>query len=367
MHRASSNFFPATGGLFFLAATFFAASALAQVADVPPVDTTNRAQVASLYRLYYRPGAVVPARWTGNVETGTPGTLDAEYRRATLRRINYYRAMTGLPGNIVFSDEANARCQQTALMMSAQRMVSHTPATDWKFYTPAAADTAAHSNLDLNWHADAGAAAIDRYISDFGRENACVGHRRWLLYNAASVMGTGVIPANGPDHPGANVTYIGGPALAADNAPPSAAWPPAGFVPAPLVYDRWSYSYANADFHLATVRVTKHGAPVGSVREKVRFQTRADGTGTIVGNNTVVWTLPGNAVSRTADETYHVQIDNVYIGGVCRMFDYAVTSFDPAGGGEHPRPALAARRQPTRDDLTSLVIADNFNGVPPKR
>ena len=133
------------------------------------------------------------------------------------------------------------------------------------------------------------------------------------------------------------------------HAPRSAAWPPAGFVPAPLVYDRWSYAYDAADFHAATVRVTKDGAPVAATREKVRFQMRPDGTGSIVGNNTLVWTLPGNVVSRTADEIYRVQIDNVYIGGVRRQFDYTVTSIDPA----HCAPGM--------------VLVDNVNLAVAKR
>ncbi len=337
MRGVSPKRFSVVIRLSFLVSNLFAAVVRAQVADVPPVNTTDRGQVTSFYRLYYQPSAMVPQQWTGNVAAGAPGTLGFEYRCATLRRINYYRAMSGLPGNIVFSDDANARCQQTALMMSAQGAVSHTPDKEWRFYTPAAADTAAHANLSLDWRGDEGPGAIDRYMADFGQDNDCVGHRRWLLYNAARVMGTGAVPTNGSSHPGANATFIGGPAPCPVGAPPSAAWPPAGFVPAPLVYDRWSFSYANADFHLATVRVTKNGAPSAAVREKVRFQTRPDGTGTIVGNNTLVWTLPGNVVSRTADEAYRVQIDDVYIGGTCRQFAYTVTSIDPASQSDPAR------------------------------
>ncbi len=325
------NRFSAVVWLSLLGLALISRPAHAQVANVPPIDTTDRAQVTSLYRLYYQSSSMVPHQWTGNVAAGTPGTLGSGYLRATLQRINYYRAMCGLPGNVVFDPAANARCQQTALMMSAQRAVSHTPARDWRFYTSTAAKTAACANLDLDWCGDEGPGAIDRYISDIGSENGCVGHRRWLLYNAARVMGTGAIPADRANHPGANVTFIGGPAPCPADAPPSAAWPPAGYVPAPLVYDRWSFSYTNADFHLATVRVTKNGAPLAALREPVRFQTRPDGTGTIVGNNTLVWKLPGNVVNRASDETYRVQIDNVYIAGVCRQFDYTVTSIDPAG------------------------------------
>ncbi len=325
----------------------------AQVASVPPVDTTDRAGVVDLYRHYYLSDTHSLPGWTGNVGSGAPGTLSRDFVRATLRRINYYRAMSGLPGNVVFDPACNARCQETALMMSAQHAISHNPAPDWKFYTPVAAETAAHANLDLDRRGTMGPGSIDRYISDFGRENDGVGHRRWLLYNAASVMGTGAVPADGSGHPGANVTYIGGPAPRRAGAPLSAAWPPAGYVPAPLVYDRWSFSYDDADFHAASVRVTKNGASVAATREKVRFQMRADGSGSIVGNNTLVWTLPGNVVSHAADETYRVQIDHVYIGGVRRKFDYTVTSIDRGGAGAAA--SAVARRQPPRE--TSPVRA----------
>ena len=363
MFARSANRLPIVVWLFLVCSYLATPSSRAQVADVPPIDTTDRTQVLSWYRLYYRPGVAVAPEWTGSIETGAPGTLGFPYRAATLQRINYYRAMSGLPGNVVFDDAANARCQQAALMMSAQHAISHQPSNRWKFYTPAAAETAAHANLDLDWHGDEGPGAIDRYMSDYGSDNGCVGHRRWLLYNAARVMGTGAVPAAGSGHPGANVTFIGGPTVCPPGAPPSAAWPPAGFVPATLVYDRWSYAYANADFHLATVRVSKNGVALPATREPVRFQTRPDGTGTIVGNNTLVWTLPGNVVNRAADETYRVQIDNVYIAGACRQFAYTVTSIDPNGA----RPLLLTHRTPTSDDLTTLVIAGNYSGTVPKR
>ena len=115
--------------------------------------------------------------------------------------------------------------------------------------------------------------------------------------------------------------------------------------------------------------VTKNGLPVAATREPVRFQMRPDGTGTIVGNNTLVWTLPGNVVSHAADETYRVRIDNVYVGGVCRQFDYTVTSIDATGGRAAGGLASApsARRKPTLDDLTTMVIAGNFGRAAVKR
>ena len=73
-------------------------AARAQTAPVPPVDAADRAQVVDLYRHYYLPDAHPIPGWTGNVGNGAPGSLNPDFVRATLRRINYYRAMSGLPG-----------------------------------------------------------------------------------------------------------------------------------------------------------------------------------------------------------------------------------------------------------------------------
>ena len=315
-------------------------SVRAQTAPVPAVDTHDRAQVVDLYRHDYLPSGHVLPGWTGNLNAGTPGTVNPEYLRAVLRRINYFRSMSGLP-NVVFDDAYNARCQQAALMMAAAGMVSHAPPASWKFYTRLAALTAAHSNLNLNWHGDQGPGAIDRYMDDPGPHNASVGHRRWLLCPVTRIMGTGIIPGEGTVHPGTNVTWItdGAPRLPAPedddrpvpaSVPPANSWPPPGFVPAPLVFERWSFALLNADFRRAVVHVSKEGrGALAVVQERLEYQSAADGSGPYLGVNTLVWTLPGNVVSPTAEETYRVQVTNVRVAGRTRDFAYTVTSIDP--------------------------------------
>ena len=316
------------------------ASALAQQrAPVPAVNTASRAQVLALYRHYYLPAARAVPGWTGSVAARNPGTVSDDYLCATLQRINYFRAMSGLRGDVVFDPIHNARCQQTALMMAAERNVSHHPAAFWKGYTPAAAETAAHADLCLNWSADLGPGAVERYMAEDEPNNFYVGHRRWLLSPPTAVMGAGIVPTEGREHPGANAIWIGALAAGAAAVPVAnpapgtrlpTAWPPAGFVPAPLVYARWSFSCARADFRAATVAVTKNGAALPVARERLEFQTEADGTGPGVGLNTLVWTLPGNVVRPNADEFYQVQVSNVRINGVRRSFTYPVVSIDPA-------------------------------------
>ena len=325
-----------------------ATTARAQRAPVPPVQPLDRAQVCAWYRLYYQPAARTAPGWTGSVADGVPGKVSPEFLRATLRRINYFRAMSGLPGDVTFDLANNARCQQAALMMAAERVVSHSPSRFWKFYSRDAALAASHSDLDLDWHGDLGPAAIDRYMDDFGAHNASVGHRRWLLSPGTTRMGAGIVPANGSLHPGVNVTWIMDVASGSGEVPadppaappgdPAVCWPPCGFVPAPLVYPRWSFALPRADFHRARVRVVKDGRPLPVKLERLAYQGDADGSGRTLGANTLVWTLPGNVVNRAADESYRVQLADVLVEGQPREFTYAVTSIDPARPG---RPAAA--------------------------
>ena len=314
-------------------------SASAQLrAPVPAVDVTNHTQVLALYRDCYL--APIPApNWTGNFPARDPGMVGDDFLRATLQRINYYRAMSGLRGDVTFDPKLDDACQQAALMVALARHISHQPPPSWKGYTPTAALAAANSELCMNWSPDLGPGAVDRYIAEDEGNNASVGHRRWLLYPPASVMGAGVVPAAPGVHPGGNAVWARPTAAAftafgagiGPDAAVTTAWPPAGYVPAPLVYARWSFSCANADFRGAAVRVMKNSRSLPVALEPLAFQTDAHGRGTALGLNTLVWTLPGNVVRRTADETYQVRVRNVRINGQPREFVYSVVSINPAG------------------------------------
>ena len=76
-------------------------------------------------------------------------------------RINYFRAMAGLPGDVVFDTTWNAQCQEAALMMIAEGNLSHSPPTGWACYSADGATAAGKSNLALGNH---GPGAIDAYI-----------------------------------------------------------------------------------------------------------------------------------------------------------------------------------------------------------
>ena len=66
-----------------------------------------------------------------------------------LLRLNYFRAMAGVPATVTFSDTYNAMDQRAALMVSANAQVSHSPPTTWTCYRADGAQAASQSNLIL--------------------------------------------------------------------------------------------------------------------------------------------------------------------------------------------------------------------------
>lgn len=103
------------------------------------------------------------------------------------------------------------------------------------------------------------------------------------------------------------------------------AWPPPGFVPYQVVFARWSFSYAQADFSAATVTMVSGGVNVPPSQAQV-----VNG----YGENSLVW-IPlgmndGSPWPAPSDDTaYTVTILNVILGGQSRDFTYKVTIFNP--------------------------------------
>jgi len=266
-----------------------------------------------------------PIQWSGSVSACDPGTTSQSFRDSVLRRVNYFRIMAGVPALEGFADTYNQLDQAAALMMSANDDLSHDPPDDWKCYTQAGAEGAGSSNLYLGVY---GPAAISGYMRDPGSGNAAAGHRRWILYPNNRSTGTGDLPPT--------AGYSSANALRAwddygwEPRPQTreefVAWPPPGYVPYPVVYPRWSFSYPAADFDHAAVKVWRDGSAVSLHR-----YTPEDG----YGENTLVWIMDGmsewqNWPRPGYDQVYMVEISNVIVAGLPRNFTYGVIIFDPA-------------------------------------
>ena len=197
-------------------------------AVVAPIDNSDRSDVADAFDAVYRAAQGIAANWTGNVGTCTAGTTSQDYIDATLLRVNYYRAMVGLPGNVVFDSTFNQKCSEAALMMIANSDLSHNPPPTWTCYTAEGAEAAGKSNIAIG---RAGPESIDLYILDSGPGNTAVGHRRWILYPPQQTMGTGSSTAVNGFFNGSNALWVLASMGTRPATPEWVAWPPAGYVP----------------------------------------------------------------------------------------------------------------------------------------
>jgi uncharacterized protein YkwD len=273
-----------------------------------------RATMVTNYNTVYLGSAVSDTElaWTGNSSTCTAGTISTLAKTRTLNRINYFRQLVGLPGNITFDPALNTKCQEAALMMRANNQLSHFPPTSWLCYTADGALAASKSNISGGGQSQSyhSAATISGQINDAGTGNTAVGHRRWILYTKASIFGHGstlsssalwVVNSTAPAAP---IDYV--------------AFPSAGFFPAPLVplSGRWSFGKDGADFTNATVQMTDNSG----VAVSTTLETLTNG----YGDNTLVWKPTGIITTSQTDLAYTVNVNNVIVSGASQNFTYVV-------------------------------------------
>ncbi|MBK8478204.1 MAG: hypothetical protein IPL39_18445 [Opitutaceae bacterium] len=283
------------------------------------VTSTDRTDVLAFYNTVYAASEDFAANmaWTGNIATGVAGTTSAAFKDDVRRRINFYRALVGLPTDITFDSSKSAKDQAAALMFSANADLNHTPPTTWTWYTATGAEAAGNSNIAIGNY---GPDAIDAYIYDSGSNNAAVGHRRWLLYPLAQSMGTGDVPPSGSSYMSANACWVVGDFK---RSAPAAfvAWPNRGYCPFYLRPARWSLTYPGANFTAATVTLSQGGTNI-----PVTIVSNSD---TGIGYNTIVWAPQSLPTSITADIPYSVFVSGISGAGVPTSYSYNVTLFDP--------------------------------------
>ncbi|MCL4863091.1 MAG: hypothetical protein KJZ93_27035 [Caldilineaceae bacterium] len=286
------------------------------------VNPSNREESINFYLNYYVSTQDIPPDWNGNHDACLAGDTTPGFRAAVLQRINYFRAMAGVPADVTFRDDYNRKAQAAALMMSANNALDHGPPRQWRCYTDDGHDGARHSNLFLGVRSPD---AVDGYIEDPGGGNHVVGHRRWIFFPQTRAMGTGDIPQTA-GYAAANALWVIDSEHYFDERPATrdgfVAWPPPGFVPNHLIFDRWSISYPGAEFQDAAVTMLVNGQPV-------TVQVLPGERG--YGENTLVWEPPRAvlAANRTAESTFAVSITNVRVDGQARSFDYAITAYQP--------------------------------------
>ncbi|MDP0490284.1 MAG: hypothetical protein Q7Q71_04455 [Verrucomicrobiota bacterium JB023] len=312
------------------------------------VDTSSRNEVLSFYNSIYLSSSDYRDHigWEGDYSICRAGGTSVEFNNDVKRRLNFYRAMAGVPadarlnegakvvidGDDSYKPNANttrqAAAEAAALMVSWQGDVSHNPGTNWFCWSRAAWNAANKGALSLGFF---GPEAIDAYVREndptsLSIWNTEVGHRRWILYPAATEFGSGDAPGYVTQRP-ANVLYV----LPGDEQvlqPASfTAWPPVGYCPDHLCPLLWSLAYPGGDFANATVRVEDAEGRALAIDVMPSTQN--------YGDNAIVWRMPEGVLEPTAgsDRTYQVVVTGIGGNGPS-SFSYEVTLFDVNTLGE---------------------------------
>jgi hypothetical protein len=303
------------------------------VTVLTPLATGSKVAVRNSYNTYYAP-AMPAMGFTGSVAGCTAGTISLAFKEWTISRVNYFRALSGLPGNVALDTNATRESEQqsAAVLYAANGMLSHTP-TNPPFTACtgllAAANTAAgSSNISLGSGSSTFDDVIPRYVDDPGSGNELAGHRRWILFPPQASITVGSTPAGAGW--GGNALRVMNTFGARPATPNGVAWPPAGFVPMQVLpaSNRWSYSFnaggadfgTNADFTTANVAMTANGSAIG-----VTVIHRGTSSQPFYGDSTIVF-VPTPAI--VAGTNYTVTVSGITGTGAPSSYTYTVRPFD---------------------------------------
>ncbi len=291
--------------------------------DTPKL--TPREQALKDYEENYLGSSVNDPGWTGSVSGCVSGDVSAESHQKVVQRINYYRNLVGLPASITHNATQNKKCQDAALIMAANKTLTHTPSSGMTCYTSDGYDAASHGNLGISMgyspeESSHSANGVTNYIEDAGGNNLAVGHRAWLLHPTLSAIGHGsvLIPNNSPPNLATNCLMWGDNLNGSTSELPEfIAYPPANFIPATLVFPRWSFSIPGASFNSATITMKDESG--NNISNNIIHRAPAN----ITPGSRIVWEPSGINTTSNSDVKYTVTIDNI-TGGLNSSYTYEV-------------------------------------------
>lgn len=191
-------------------------------------------------------------QWSGNVVACSASSMSDNWQEAALLSVNLYRWFAGLPP-LVLQPSWYGSEQQCALMIHANKALSHNPPSWWSCYSGSGADAAGSSNIATM----PAVKAVDLYMIDPGNEST-LGHRRWILSNWLSATAFGSTSSYSCMR-----TQSGG----GVGTNPWTAWPPPGYYPldwndlswTALEETGWSLQSDDINLSQANVTVTEGG------------------------------------------------------------------------------------------------------------
>ena len=320
------------------------------------VDNQDRNDVVAFWHAVYQAseGYHNRIKWNGNYN-GDSGKISQEFVDDVERRVNYFRAMSGISsrtkvnsGSTVFVDSADPfkpapstkksmAAQDAALMLirnynpgsGADPALTHYPEPGLTGWSTASWNACSKSNFAFGLY---GPGAITEYMieklsngSATSSWNSLVGHRRWCLYPRATDFATGDQPGSSATRPSSNIFYVVQHEHEIAPGPSSGfvAYPTPGFFPAALNTPFWSLSCEDADFTFATVKMTdSKGSPV-----PISNVSRSND----YGDPAIIWHADGNADTDWVfnDTTYNVKISGIAGDGIPTSYNYSVTLINP--------------------------------------
>lgn len=275
------------------------------------------------------PPAAGPYTVAPDVAACQAGSLKDTERQAALARLNQIRARHGLP-SVTYDSTSDAAVTAAALIMVANKTLTHSPTADMNCYSAAGNTGASTSNLYLRSGGStlgvASTVPVDAFLTDDGVPS--LGHRRWVLdpFLAKTAFGRVDGSADGSTMTmAAALKVIGGPAANLAGTSVDHVAYPEGDYPASLVKADWYLSFSvladplvrgnngssHVDFSNATIEVDNGltTLPVTSVSYNY------DGYGL---PNILQWKVTGLA----SNTQYQVRIAPVLVNGEMRSYQY---------------------------------------------
>ncbi len=348
------------------------------LAEVPAINTLDKSEVTNMYRTYFCPADYTDPEWNGRVVTGDAGTINPQYIEATINRLNFMRALAGLPGDITPDSNLSSQAQRIALMLaespSQGPTMLHDPlrgGTDTitdnragKYFFPEAVDLMKQGTTSYR-----GGAAETLYASIVSDDNGAVffagdNHvypfkRKILLSPQLSSAGVGtvqptswIINENGRSSTrsfdgatGAITTRSNTSTTTSENP---ILWPPAGNIPYVFIDENWSATIPGADMRGASVTVTGPEGQKLPIRylkaESWEILNHAPGDKHI---DTLAWMVSEGGVFNLQTRQYtekpvpfgqpyveldlHVSIQNILLNGSYTSLNYTIHQYNPHG------------------------------------
>lgn len=285
----------------------------------------NRANIVNDYLTNYEPNdfSVNEINWTGNVNNCTTGNYNYNINTKMLNRIKFLRRICALNDDVVFVESLNAKCREAILMFEKNENISHclgtngAPCNTWSCNSADAILAAQRSNISYgDWdYFD----PFELYILEEGSFNDAVPHMKWLLYSKAKTFGNAI-------GPNMNVIYIydnfGNPSM---NQKDYIAFPPEGFVPAPIIKNKWFFAVPNANFSNATVTITNENGNNIPLTIATRNST--------FGDRAITWIVDNIDTNNIYDVSYTVTVSNI-TNAPSSTYSYTIIVTQPI----HPPP-----------------------------